>query len=59
MNDKAIERVRRYRELIEFKRQEMESAGPVHKRDLQRMINTMEKELRTYIRYQREASISG
>lgn len=37
---------------------ELLTAGPIHARDLRRQIHRMEKELRTYIRYQKQARIA-
>lgn len=36
---------------------ELLTAGPIHAKDLRRQIYRMEKELRTYIRYQKQARI--
>lgn len=37
---------------------ELLTAGPIHAKDLRRQIHRMEKELRTYIRYQKQAGIA-
>lgn len=36
---------------------ELLTAGPIHAKDLRRQIHRMEKELRTYIRYQKQARL--
>ena len=38
---------------------ELLTAGPIHAKDLRRQIHRMEKELRTYIRYQKQARIAN
>ena len=40
------------RERIKAKRKEKETAGEIHRRDLEREIRRMEKELMTYCHYQ-------
>ena len=42
----AVEKIRRARA-------EMQTSGPIHRRDLQRQINRLQKELRCYDRYHR------
>ena len=36
-------------------RHQLKSAGPIHRKDLQRQIANMEKELRVYDKFHREA----
>lgn len=40
---------------IEWAKKAMESAGPMHRRDLRKCIRRMEAELKCYDRYQAEA----
>lgn len=47
-----------HKQKIKAAKEELKTAGTIHARDLRRQINRMEKELRAYIRYQREASIA-
>lgn len=42
-------------ERIKVKRREAQTAGVIHKRDLMREINRLEKELKTYRYYQNKA----
>lgn len=42
-------------ERIKEKRREAQTAGVIHKRDLMREINRLEKELKTYRYYQNQA----
>ena len=46
-----------YKTAIRAAKAELLTAGPIHARDLRRQIYRMEKELRTYIRYQKQARI--
>ena len=48
-----------HKQKIKAAKEELKTAGTIHARDLRRQIHRMEKELRTYIRYQREASIAN
>ena len=45
------------KEKIRAAKAELLTAGPIHAKDLRRQIHRMEKELRTYIRYQKQARI--
>lgn len=47
-----------YKAKIRAAKAELLTAGPIHARDLRRQIHRMEKELRTYIRYQKQARIA-
>lgn len=47
-----------HKQRIKAAKEELRTAGPIHARDLRRQISRMEKELRTYIRYQRQASVA-
>lgn len=38
-------------------REEMKTAGPIHRRDLQKHIKRMETQLKVYDRYRRKATI--
>ena len=42
--------------LIKKRKQEMLTAGPIHKKDLSRQVKRLEKELRAYIGYQKAAA---
>ena len=42
---------------IERAREEMKTAGPIHRRDLQKHIKRMETQLKVYDRYRRKAAI--
>ena len=55
----AQERIAAQKALIKQRKQEMLTAGGIHRKDLERNVRRLEKELRTYIRYQREASIAS
>ena len=48
-----------YEARIRAAKAELLTAGPIHAQDLQRQIHRMEKELRTYIRYQKQARIAN
>lgn len=43
---------------LEQAKRELETAGPIHRKDLIRSIRRMEKELIIYDRYQRQARFS-
>ena len=47
-----------YKRKIRAAKAELLTAGPIHAKDLRRQIHRMEKELRTYIRYQKQARIA-
>ena len=47
-----------YKARIRAAKAELLTAGPIHAKDLRRQIHRMEKELRTYIRYQKQARIA-
>lgn len=42
----------RHKAAIEAVREQIKTAGPVHRRDLERQLHRMEKELKEYDRYQ-------
>lgn len=44
------------REKLKLLREEVKTAGTIHRRDLKRQIGRLEKELRTYSYYQRKAA---
>jgi len=44
------------REKLNRLREEVKTAGTIHRRDLNRQIGRLEKELRTYSYYQRKAA---
>lgn len=44
------------REKLKSLREEIKTAGTIHRRDLNRQIGRLEKELRTYTYYQRKAA---
>lgn len=58
-DSKTEAKIREYEELIKQKRLEMRNCGRTHRRDTEKYVRKMEKELMTYIRYQQEASLSG
>ena len=45
----------KYKARIAAAKEELKTAGPIHRRDLSRQISNMQKELKTYDRYQRLA----
>jgi hypothetical protein len=47
-----------YKAKLKAAKAELLTAGPIHAKDLRRQIHRMEKELRTYIRYQKQARIA-
>lgn len=47
-----------YKAKLKAAKSELLTAGPIHAKDLRRQIHRMEKELRTYIRYQKQARIA-
>lgn len=54
MNDAFAE----HKAKLKAAKEELRTAGPVHARDLRKHIHRMEKELRTYIRYQKQARVA-
>lgn len=50
--------IQQHKAKIRAAKAELLTAGPIHAKDLRRQIHRMEKELRTYFRYQKQASIA-
>lgn len=44
---------------LEAAKLEIKTAGPIHRRDLQKHIRDMERELRDYDRFQKDAACKG
>ena len=59
MDERVLKRIHDERQIIAQKKQEMQTAGKIHRADLQREINRRKKELRIYIEYhRRQAEVS-
>jgi len=50
--------IQQHKAKIRAAKEQLKTAGPIHAKDLRRQIHRMEKELRTYIRYQKQARIA-